>query len=189
MPATGTCHPKAGYVFGVGRNMLDRLDDDPYVYRRKINYYYPFQDEGEWELGKFLVENLTQTQMIKFLKLKWVLNVQATSTTLIKFFSQFNTRERPSFTTKDKLLGWMDSLPCFTEWKVSKIEFSGYKTVHAVELIWRDVLEVVKQLFSDPIFMNNMTYAPHIVNVGSQREYGDYMSADMAWKIQVGSPC
>ncbi|KAG1759043.1 hypothetical protein EDD22DRAFT_981216 [Suillus occidentalis] len=132
-----------------------------------INRHYPFQDEGEWELGKFLVENLTQTQMIKFLKLKW-----------------FDTRERPSFTTKDQLLGWMDSLPCFTEWKVSKIEFLGYKTVYPVELIWRDALEVVKQLFSDPIFANHMTYAPHIVKVGNQREYGDYMSADMAWKIQ-----
>jgi hypothetical protein len=81
----------------------------------------------------------------------------------------------------------MDSLPCFTEWKVSKIEFSGYKTVYPVELIWRDALEVVKQLFSDPIFANHMTYAPHIVKVGNQREYGDYMSADMAWKIQVSS--
>ncbi|KAG1717844.1 hypothetical protein EDB19DRAFT_1863760 [Suillus lakei] len=147
--------------------MLDRLQDDPYAYRRKINHYYPFHDEGEWELGKFLVENLTQTQMIKFLKLKW-----------------FDTRARPSFTTKDQLLDWMDSLPCFTEWKVSNIEFSGYKTVHPIELIWRDALEVVKQLFSDPIFANHMTYTPHVVNVGHQREYGDYMSADMAWKIQ-----
>ncbi|KAG2134157.1 uncharacterized protein EDB93DRAFT_1092883 [Suillus bovinus] len=147
--------------------MLDRLEDDPYVYRRKINRYYPFQDEGEWELGKFLVENLTQTQMIKFLKLKW-----------------FNTRERPSFTTKDQLLDWMDSLPCFMEWEVSKIEFSGYKTVHPVELIWRDALEVVKQLFGDPIFVNHMSYTPHIINVGNQCEYGDYMSTDMAWKIQ-----
>ncbi|KAG1742146.1 hypothetical protein EDB19DRAFT_1894975 [Suillus lakei] len=126
--------------------MLDRLEDDPYSYRRKINRYYPFQDEGEWELGKFLVENLTQTQMIKFLKLKW-----------------FNTRERPSFTTKDQLLNWMDSLPCFTEQSIP------------VELIWRDALEVVKQLFGDPIFANHMTYI-------CSSYY--YMSADMAWKIQ-----
>ncbi|KAG1872583.1 hypothetical protein C8R48DRAFT_769988 [Suillus tomentosus] len=151
--------------------MLDRLDGDSYAYRRKINHYYPFHDEGEWELGKFLVENLTQTQIIKFLKLKW-----------------FNNHARPSFTTKDQLLGWMDSLPCFTEWKVSKMEFSGYKTVHPIELIWRDALEVVKQLFSDPIFTNHMTYTPHVVNVGNQREYGDYMSADMAWRIQDHLP-
>ncbi|KAG1817122.1 uncharacterized protein BJ212DRAFT_1299292 [Suillus subaureus] len=151
--------------------MLDRLDDDPYAYQRKINHYYPFHDEGEWELGKFLVENLTQTQMIKFLKLKW-----------------FNTHARPSFNTKDQLLDWMDSLPCFMEWKVSKMEFSGYKTVHPIELIWRNALEVIKQLFSDPIFMNHMTYTPHIVNVGNKHEYGDYMSADMAWRIQDHLP-
>ncbi|KAG1785129.1 uncharacterized protein HD556DRAFT_1250391 [Suillus plorans] len=147
--------------------MLDRLEDDTYAYRRKINHYYPFHDEGEWELGKFLVENLTQTQITKFSKLKW-----------------FNDHPRPSFTTKDKLLDWMDSLPCFTEWQVSKIEFSGYKTVYPIELIWRDALDVVKQLFSDPIFANHMTFVPHHIGVGNQREYGDYMSADMAWKIQ-----
>ncbi|KAG1882719.1 hypothetical protein F4604DRAFT_1879390 [Suillus subluteus] len=161
MPATGTCHPHAGYVFGVGRNMLNRLDDDPYAYQRDKNRYYPFHDESEWELGKFLVENLTQTQMIKFLKLKW-----------------FNTHARPSFNTKDQLLDWMDSLPCFMEWKVSRMEFSGYKMVHSIDLIWRNALEVVKQLFSDPIFTNHMTYTPHIISVGNKREYGDYMSAD-----------
>lgn len=64
--------------------MFDRLEDDEYAYRRKINHHYPFRDEGEWELGKFMVENLTQTQMIKFLKLKWV-TVQVTSSTLTKF--------------------------------------------------------------------------------------------------------
>jgi len=89
---------------------------------------------------------------------------------------------------KDKLLDWMDSLPCFTEWKVSNLEFSGYKTIYPIELIWRDALEVVKQLFSNPIFANHMTFVLHHVNVRDQREYGDYMSADMAWKIQVCSP-
>jgi hypothetical protein len=81
----------------------------------------------------------------------------------------------------------MDSLPCFMEWQVSKIEFSGHKTIHPIELIWRDALDVVKQLFSDPIFVNHMMFISHHVNVGNQREYGDYMSADMAWKIQVCS--
>jgi hypothetical protein len=61
-----------GYVFGIGKNPFDKLQDDPYEYRRKINAYYPFHDEGEWELAKFLVENLTQAQIDKFLKLKWV---------------------------------------------------------------------------------------------------------------------
>ncbi|KAG1862846.1 hypothetical protein C8R48DRAFT_603026 [Suillus tomentosus] len=153
--------------------MLDKLEDDQYVHRRKINHYYPFHDEGEWELGKFLVENLTQTQITKFLKLKW--------------FDAPNCA-RPSFTTKDHLLDWMDSLPSFAPWKVSKLAFKGYKTVRPVELVWRDALEVVKQLFSDPTFANHMTFNPYVANVKNQREYGDYMSADMAWKIQDHLP-
>jgi hypothetical protein len=98
---------------------------------------------------------------------------------------QFNSHAKPSFTMKDKLLDWVDSLPCFPEWKVSSIEFSGYKTVHSIGLIWHNRLEVVKQLFSDPIFANNMTFVPYHVNVRNQHKYGDYMSTDMAWKIQV----
>ncbi|KAG1720172.1 hypothetical protein EDB19DRAFT_1965769 [Suillus lakei] len=151
--------------------MFDKLEDDEHAYRRKANPYYPFHDEGEWQLGKFLVEHLTQTQIDKFLKLKW-----------------FNTHARPSFTLKDQLIGWMDVLPCFTEWKVSGLEFTGYKTDQPIELIWRDALDVVKQLFSNPTFANHMTFDPHVVQVGDQREYGDYMSADMAWKIQDHLP-
>ncbi|KAG1882075.1 hypothetical protein F4604DRAFT_1879530 [Suillus subluteus] len=168
---TGHYHPQSGYIFGVGKNLFNRLQEDPYDYRRKINTYYPFHVEGEWELGRFLVENLTQTQIDKFLKLKW-----------------FHTHPRPSFSSKDQLLDWIDALPSFVPWKVSNIEFTGYKTTYPVQLIWRDALEVVKQLFSDPVFSNHITFQPHVVNTGGQREYGDYMSADMAWKIQDHLP-
>jgi hypothetical protein len=102
---------------------------------------------------------------------------------------QFHTRPRPSFTSKDQLLDWIDALPSFVSWKVSNLEFTGYKTTYPVQLIWRDALEVVKQLFSDPVFANHITFQPHVVNTGGQREYGDYMSADIAWKIQVSLIC
>jgi hypothetical protein len=72
IPVTGNCYAQSGYVYGVSWNMLDKLEDDKYAYWQKINPYYPFHDEGKWELGKFLVENLTQTQITKFLKLRWV---------------------------------------------------------------------------------------------------------------------
>ncbi|KAG1891885.1 uncharacterized protein F5891DRAFT_1131466 [Suillus fuscotomentosus] len=168
---TGHHHPRSGYVFGVGKNLFNRLQEDQYDYRRKMNTYYPFHDEGEWELARFLVENLTQTQIDKFLKLKW-----------------FHTRPRPSFTSKDQLLDWIDALPSFVPWKVSTMEFTGYKTTYPLQLIWRDALEVVKQLFGDPVFANHITFQPHVVDIGGQREYGDYMSANMAWKIQDHLP-
>ncbi|KAG1816509.1 uncharacterized protein BJ212DRAFT_1271648 [Suillus subaureus] len=172
MPVTGICHSQSGYVYGIGRNMLDKLEDDQYAHQWNISPYYPFHDEGEWELGKFLVENLTQTQITKFLKLKWVMRN-----------NDLSYYARPSFTTKNHLLDWMDSLPYFIPWKVSNIKFRGYMTIHPVELVWHNVLEVVKQLFSDPTFANHMTFNPHIANTKNQCKYGDYMSANMAWKI------
>ena len=70
--STRQYHPNYGHIYGIGKNMLDQLDEDEYAGPRKENPYYPFEDEGEWDLGRFLVENLNQTQINKFLKLKWV---------------------------------------------------------------------------------------------------------------------
>ncbi|KAG1838714.1 hypothetical protein DFJ58DRAFT_733659 [Suillus subalutaceus] len=167
LDTTGHFHPRSGYVFGLGKNLFDRLQEDQYNYWKEVNTYYPFHDEGEWELAMFLVENLNQTQIDKFLKLKW-----------------FNTRPKPSFTSKDQLLDWMDAPPRPAEWNVSNLEFTGYKTICPIQLIWCDALEVVKQLFSDPVFANHITFQPHILNVRNQRKYGDYMSGNFAWKIQ-----
>ncbi|KAG1809590.1 uncharacterized protein BJ212DRAFT_1279318, partial [Suillus subaureus] len=69
---TGHVHPCSGYVFSLGKNLFDRLQEDQYDYQWKVNTYYPFLDEGEWELARFLVKNLNQTQINKILKLKWV---------------------------------------------------------------------------------------------------------------------
>ncbi|KAG1796197.1 uncharacterized protein BJ212DRAFT_1206414, partial [Suillus subaureus] len=119
----------------------------------------PFHDEGEWDLARFLVGNLNQTQINKFLKLKWVGDSKHYLAGLT-LPSQFNTCSKPSFTSKDQLLDWVDTLPCFAEWKVSCLEFTGYKTTHPIQLIWCNALEVVKQLFSDPVFANHITFQP-----------------------------
>ncbi|KAG2060442.1 hypothetical protein BDR06DRAFT_871945, partial [Suillus hirtellus] len=72
-------------------------------------HYYPFQDEGEWELGKFLVENLTQAQITKFFEIEMG-KYNHLSCRHKSDCQQFNNHARPSFTTKDKLLDWMDLL-------------------------------------------------------------------------------
>lgn len=69
---TGQYHPTSGYLFGRGETLLDKLRKDPYEGHRKLVPYYPFQDEGEWELAKFLSTHLTQAEMNEFLRLKWV---------------------------------------------------------------------------------------------------------------------
>ncbi|KIM58745.1 hypothetical protein SCLCIDRAFT_127619, partial [Scleroderma citrinum Foug A] len=72
--------------------------------------YYPFADEGEWELAKFLALNLNKTQVSQFLKLRWV-----------RLFILL-------FGTVDRLFGWLGSLPVGPQWQSMKINVSGYET-------------------------------------------------------------
>jgi len=69
---TGQYHKDSGYVYGKGNTLLDRLKAHEYERCREHQVYYPFADEGEWELAKFLALNLNKTQISQFLKLRWV---------------------------------------------------------------------------------------------------------------------
>ncbi|KAG2113016.1 uncharacterized protein F5147DRAFT_744309 [Suillus discolor] len=170
---TGQYHPKSGYIFGRGRNILQEMEDHDLDQKRRraINPSYPFVDQAEWQLAEFLVQRLTQTDINKFLKLDW-----------------FKNRPRPSFKSADQLFGWIDALPSGPEWQSTTLEFTNYTTARPIELIWRDGLEVVKDLFANPIFSNHMMYDPHIVTTGSEREYGEFFTANMAFDIQNNLP-
>lgn len=48
------------------------MESDQFAYRRCHTPFYPFQDQAEFELGKFLCERLTQSDIDRFLKLEWV---------------------------------------------------------------------------------------------------------------------
>ncbi|KAL4080617.1 hypothetical protein J3A83DRAFT_4355650 [Scleroderma citrinum] len=48
-------------------------------------------------------------------------------------------------------------------WHCTKIELIGYKTTHPIYLIWHNGLEVIKMIFSNPIFAKVMTYDPHAI--------------------------
>ena len=41
-----------------------------YKLERQENSYYPFSGKDKWELGKFLLDNFTQSQIDTFLKLE-----------------------------------------------------------------------------------------------------------------------
>lgn len=76
---TGCYHPTSGYIYGKGDTLLEALRADEHERRREHVVHYPFADEGEWELAKFLARHLTQTAINEFLHLKWV-RIISTST-------------------------------------------------------------------------------------------------------------
>ncbi|KAG2076450.1 hypothetical protein BDR04DRAFT_1114043 [Suillus decipiens] len=156
---TGQYHPKSGYLFRRGQNILQEMEDhdSDQKCRREINPSYPFVDQAEWQLAKFLVQWLMQTDINKFLRLDW-------------------------------LFGWIDALPSGPEWQSTMLEFTNYMTERPIELIWHDGLKVVKDLFANPIFSNHMMYNPHIVMTGSEHEYSEFFTANRAFTIQNDLP-
>jgi hypothetical protein len=58
------------------------MKQDDFEPMREHNVYYPFSDRAEWELAKFLCDNLNQGQITRFLKLLWVSLNHSTRLTL-----------------------------------------------------------------------------------------------------------
>ncbi|KIM65882.1 hypothetical protein SCLCIDRAFT_94685, partial [Scleroderma citrinum Foug A] len=80
---------------------FEKMNDGPFKQAQEINPYYPFQSRAEWSLlAKFLVGNFTQIQINQFLTLPW-----------------FDDNPRPSFTSAEQLLGWVDTLPSGPKWQ------------------------------------------------------------------------
>lgn len=69
---TGHYHEKSGYIYGQGETILDKFRVDEHERHWEHIMHYPFTDEGEWELAKFLAHHLNQAAINEFLKLKWV---------------------------------------------------------------------------------------------------------------------
>jgi len=65
-------HERSGYTFSREPSTFEKMNSGPFKQEREINLYYPFRSRAEWSLAKFLVDNLTQAQINKFLALPWV---------------------------------------------------------------------------------------------------------------------
>lgn len=68
------------------------MKEDDFEQMREHNVYYPFTDRAEWELAKFLCDNLNQGQITQFLKLLWVSMNHHDSTNLSYIDWVYHTR-------------------------------------------------------------------------------------------------
>ena len=102
-----------------------------------------------------------------------------------KHIEQFKSWDPPIFHSANQMLGWMDALPGGPTWQSTTLEIRGCTTTHPIRLMWRNVREVVEDILRNPIFVNHMTFDPHIVMRASCREYGEFFTSDRAQHIQV----
>ncbi|KAG2115294.1 uncharacterized protein F5147DRAFT_743744 [Suillus discolor] len=144
-----------------------------YEAHRAHNMYYPFADREEWELAKFLSDNLNQGQITRFLKLLWV---------------KSETQKPLAYKSAQQMFTFMDALPKGPKWRCTTIHTEGYITTHPVHLIWRDALEVTWHIFGNPVFANDMEFDPYKIQVNGEREYSEWMSCSQAHGIQDQLP-
>jgi len=85
------------------------------------------------------------------------------------------------------MYSWLAALLQGVQWQSTKIEIQGFKLVQDARLIWHDGLNVVMDLFSNPIFAKYMTYDPHIVMCGAEQKYSEFFTGMRAHAIQVSS--
>ncbi|KAG2363985.1 hypothetical protein BDR07DRAFT_1566901 [Suillus spraguei] len=131
------------------------MKNHEYETHQEHNVYYPFVDRDEWELAKFLSDNLNQGQITHFLKSE--------------------AQKPPTYRSAPQLLTFMDALPKEPKWCCTTIQTEGYITTHPVHLIWRDALEVTWHLFGNPAFANDMEYDPYEIYDNGEQEYSKWM--------------
>ncbi|KAG2113682.1 hypothetical protein DEU56DRAFT_874333 [Suillus clintonianus] len=142
----------------------------------------PFDDEEEWELAKWLIQNVGQNQTDKFLKLPIIQN-----------------HAQVSYPNNRNFLKKIDGLPTKgPEWHCDIISVAGdqvdtNRDMMSAELeLWRrNPVECIRELMGNPTFCEKMAYAPERAyedTEGRRRIYDEMWTADWWWDTQGKMP-
>ncbi|RDB24482.1 hypothetical protein Hypma_008517 [Hypsizygus marmoreus] len=166
---------QAGATFGDAPTTFEAIRDDQIL--RGSEVLGPFESEDEWELAKWLIKNVGHNQADLFLKLPII-----------------QQRVDPTFTTKDKFLGAIDSLPGGVGWNLHNIHLKGDIVnedgdflTEDLELWWRDPVECIRELMGNPIFRDVMRFTPEQLfedSGGKEKIVDEMWTAGWWWKIQ-----
>jgi len=94
---------------------------------------------------------------------------------------------KPSFTSAQDLRNRIEGLPEVPRWMYQEITIPGYQTKDPIVLYGHDGLEIIKQLFANPVFANCMETTPYklLDDEMNLQVYGEFMSAIYAWDYHV----
>ncbi|KAL4065354.1 hypothetical protein J3A83DRAFT_4059898, partial [Scleroderma citrinum] len=168
-------HPNKPIVHEGGMN-LQCMDNDPHTdICDSENICFPFTSQSEWELANWLSSGaLSQKEINTYLWLQW------------------NKDHPVSFNTAKDLCTCIELLPDVPHWHYQEIKVEPYQMKSPIMLYWQDGLEVVKHLFSNPVFAHSIDLSPYwkfeAMDHGHEHVYGEFMSADHTWSIQNSLP-
>ncbi|KIJ17506.1 hypothetical protein PAXINDRAFT_72536 [Paxillus involutus ATCC 200175] len=154
---------------------MEAFDADQFAdIRNQENLYYPFADRRDWEVGSFLLtSSLSMKAIDKFLSLDLIKSLPL------------------SFRLARELRGLAELLPQLgPRWRCKTMETSC-ETKCPAQLLYRDAVDCLAYLFSNPLFKDWLELSPYRVFETAERlvrVYSEWMSAGVAWGMQEELP-
>ncbi|KAJ7807710.1 hypothetical protein B0H13DRAFT_2243903 [Mycena leptocephala] len=172
-------HPAVEYYKGAAKTygradtFMDIFRQDKYAKDRENNVYYPFASADEWELASYIIRsNMTVAATDEFLKLRLV------------------SKMHLSFKSAKDLRSRIEILPTGPEWKAIPWT-TRYPTKNPLTLYYRDPLECLQALLSNPLVQDFIHFTPFRLWETSEklmRIYSEWLSGDVAWDLQDQVP-
>ncbi|KAJ7046412.1 hypothetical protein C8F04DRAFT_1206239 [Mycena alexandri] len=163
----------ASRTFGRGRTFMDSFHQDQYSKERQSNVYYPFASAEEWEFASFIARsNMSNETIDEMLKL------------------QLTAKMHLSFKNSKDLRSRIEILPKGPQWK-SVPWRTEYPTKSPLTVYYRDPLECVQHLLSNPLVQDHIHFTPFRLWASADklmRVYTEWLSGDIAWKMQEQLP-
>ncbi|KAG1876220.1 hypothetical protein F4604DRAFT_1680422 [Suillus subluteus] len=177
----------AQVVDTMGTTFMNVFDQDQFssICKEK-NLHYPFADRKDWQVAEFLLmSSLSMAEIDQFLSLDLV-NIFNISNRYIANYNKIKGLPL-SFQSATELRGQAKLPPEAPQWHCKTID-TTYPTKSPVRLFWRNPLDCLKALFSNPLFSESIELtlqqiyktAEHLVRV-----YGEWISGDLAWRMQL----
>ncbi|KAI0074295.1 hypothetical protein K474DRAFT_1601721 [Panus rudis PR-1116 ss-1] len=162
---------------GEGRTRFEQWRHD--ARQSETSRFAPFDNEDEWDLIRWMGQNLGHNQIEDFLKLRTV-------------------RCDLSVGSKYTFFQKVDSLPSSQQWLYDDITVVGDRKgedgkfmTERVEVWRRDPLECVRELIGNPEFRDSMGYTPEKVFADMGRNvriYDEMWTGDWWWERQTKLP-
>ncbi|KAF8130477.1 hypothetical protein K438DRAFT_1788654 [Mycena galopus ATCC 62051] len=154
-----------------GPTFMDNFWSDPKADERKSNIFFPFASSEEWEFASWLLKaNLPLAITDEFLKLRLAAKMH------LSFKNAKDFRDR------------IESLPPCPQWKVKLWDTRPHPTKKPLTLFYRDPLECLQALLSNPLVQDHIQFTPFKLwetSAKLMRLYTEWLSGDAAWDLQA----
>ncbi|EIW82034.1 hypothetical protein CONPUDRAFT_54600, partial [Coniophora puteana RWD-64-598 SS2] len=151
-----------------------------------LSPYGPFRDQAEWDLSRWLMQNVTQTAADDFLKL----DIVSFPTSTQIFTSSYTWLKK-----MDDLHVGPDGRRLSPEWQCIHVSATGDKRAEddkpeddTFEMWMRDPVEAVCELIGNPALKDHLAYAPERVYTdagGQNRKLDEMWTGNWWWETQA----